>query len=266
MKRSFLLTGLFILLAGFVSLNSQAQEAEMPENFWVLEEFVSPSDVPAFTEAQSGAVDMWKKHGWDVPFFCYRNDDNAYYWVVPIKNFGSIDVIHGKMAEIGKKMGEDGFDPNSFRDLSTVRHSVIHWKKDLSYHPSGRIGQTEDNSFVEWTFLYLKAGHGKEVKAVLQKYIDFYEGIPESYEWDVYNVTFGHDSPCMIIMTRDENELAVRKLESDFYSKYKEESKKMWGELSSHVRKIENKKVILSISSELKKIATLSTILQLREL
>lgn len=242
MKKSFLLAGLFILFAGFVSLSSQAQEAEMPENFWVLEEFVSPSDMPAFTKAQSGAVDMWKKHGWDVPFFCYQNDDNAYYWVVPIKNFGAIDVVRGKMGEIGKKMRADGFDPGTFRDLSTVRHSVIHWEKDLSYHPSGTFGQTTENSFVEWTFLYLKAGHGEEVKAALQKYIDFYESIPESYEWDVYNVTFGHDAPCMIVMNRGESELAVRKLESDLQSKYKEDFKRLWGEFTPHVRKMESKK------------------------
>lgn len=58
MKKLFLLTGLFVLLAGFVSFNSQAQEVEMPENFWVLEEFVSPSNTPAFKVAQSEAIKM----------------------------------------------------------------------------------------------------------------------------------------------------------------------------------------------------------------
>lgn len=242
MKKSYLLAGLFILLAGFVSLNSQAQETEMPVNFWVFEEFVSPSDMLAFRGAQAEAVRMWKKHQFDVPFYCYQNDDNAYYWVIPIHNFGSIDAIHGKLAELTKKMMDDGFDPNSFRDLSTMRQSVIHWEKDLSFHPSGSSGQTVDNGFVEWTFCYLKAGHEKEVKAVLKKYIDFYSGIPESYEWDVYNVTFGHDTPCMIVMTRAESELAVRKIESILQSKYKEDIKKMWAEFVPHVRKFENKK------------------------
>lgn len=177
-----------------------------------------------------------------MPFFCYKNDDNAYYWVVPIKNFGSIDVIHEKITEIGKKMKDDGFDTNSFRDLSTMRQSVIHWEKDLSYHPNGRLMQSKDNGFVEWTFCYLKAGHDKEVAEVFKKYIDFYEGVPESYEWDVYKVVFGHDSPCMIIMTRAESELAVRTLENDLHSKYKEKFQKMWGEFIPHVRKFENKK------------------------
>lgn len=242
MKKSFFLTGLFILFAGFVSLSSQAQEAETPEKFWVLEEFVSPSDMPAFKEAQAETVKMWEKHEWDAPFYCYLNDDNAYYWVVPIKNFGSIDVLHKKMEEFGKKMKDDGFDPNSFRDLSTMRQSVIHWARDLSYHPDGTFGQTKDNGYVEWTFCYLKAGHEKEVAEVVKKYIDFYDGIPESFEWDVYNVVFGHDTPCMIFMTRSESELAMRTLENDLQSKYKEDFQKMWGEFTPHVRKFENKK------------------------
>jgi hypothetical protein len=240
MKRFFLLIGMFLLLAGFVSLDSQAQEAERPNNFWVLEEFVSPSDVPAFREAQSEAIRMWKKHDWDVPFFCYQNDNNAYYWVVPIKNFGSIDVIHEKMTEIGKKMKDDGFDINSFRDLSTMRHSVIHWEEDLSYHPSGSYGQTTDNRFVEWTFCYLKAGHQEELAAAIKKYMKFYDGIPESFDWDVYTVVFGHDTPCLILMTRAESELAMKKLESDMQSKYKEDFQKLWGEFTPHVRKFEN--------------------------
>jgi hypothetical protein len=179
----------------------------------------------------------------DLPVYCYLNDDNAYYWIVPIKNFASIDKIFEKTAELSKKMKEDGFDgQEAFRDLSTLRTSVIHWEKDLSYHPSGEYGQHPDKRYVEWTFFYMKSGHEKEAAEVSKKYIDFYNSIPENYEWDTYSVVFGHDTPCQIFMKRAESALAMRELENDLMEKYGDKFKELWDELTSHVRKVENKK------------------------
>lgn len=242
--RNFLFVGLCILFTGFAALSAGAQEERpMPENFVVFEEFVSTADMAAFREVQTKAFELWKKHGMDIPVYCYFNDDNAYYWVVPIENFAGIDALFQKTKEMSKKMKEDGFDgAQAFRDLSTMRTSVIHWEKDLSYHPSGQFGQQLDKGYVEWSFFYLRPGHEKEAAEACKKWIDFYNSVPESREWDIYSVIFGHDTPCWILMTRAESELAMLEHEVELNKKYGDKYKELWAAFAPHIRKVENKK------------------------
>ena len=162
MKKAFISVGFSILFAGFLFVNSVAQQPA-PANF-VFEEMVSPADMVAFAKVQQQAVDLWKKHKFDVPISCYATDDNIFYWVIPIENFGSIDGINAKSFAITKKMkDEDGFDGDkAFRDLSTTRSRVIMSMPDLSYHPSGNAVQVASKPYVEWTFCSMKQGHEKE--------------------------------------------------------------------------------------------------------
>lgn len=244
MKKLSFLIGLWILVSGFISLNTQAQEATPPENFVVFEEFVSPADMPAYKKAQDKVMELWMQMNVDVPIYSYRNDDNAYYWVIPLRNFADMDTLHETMMGVFNKMkDENGFDAQQeFRDLSTGRQSMLHWSKELSYHPSGEFGQNKEKPFVEWTFCYLRAGHEQEASKAIKAYQAFYDGIDETYEWDVYAVTIGHDTPCWILMVRGENELAIRKLENELGEKYGDDFKKMWQDFAQHVRKFENKK------------------------
>ncbi len=243
MRRNLLFIGFIILIMGYLPVDTQAQDAAMPQNFIVFEEFVSPADMAEFNEVQQEAIDIWHKIGFDIPIFCYGNEEYAFYWVVPIENFAGIDALFEKMMGMSQQLKDEGFDSDEkFRDLSTMRQTVIHWSQELSYHPSGVFGQTKDKPFVEWAFCYLKSGHEKEAGQAIKKYIDFYDSIDETYEWDVYAVMIGHDTPCWILMTRAESELAMRNLENDLNSKYGDKFKEMWGEFSKHVRKFETKK------------------------
>lgn len=244
MKKSALLIGLLVLFAGFVSLTSRAQEAPaMPENFLVIEEFVAPSDMAAFIEAQQKAVDLWKKHDFGISLYTYRTAENSFYWVAPIANFGGIDDVFQKANTVVAKMEEDGYDADKeFKDLSTTRQSVLHWMKDLSYHPDGNMGQTAEKPYCEWTFVSLRAGHEKAAAGVVKKYIDFYNSIDENYEWDIYAVSLGYDTPMWILMNRDESELAMREHEAELNAKYADTFRKLWMEFSMHVRKFENQK------------------------
>lgn len=242
MKKNYLLL-LCILLLGLGPSMSNAQEAEIPTMFAVYEEFVSPSDMQKFGEVQNEAFELMKDLNFDMTFWAYRTDDNSFYWVLPLQNFGTLDGMFQKMMNFHKQMNDKGFDPDvKFRDLSTMRQSIIYWNQDLSYHPSGQMGQREEMPYCEWTFAYLKTGHEKEAAEAVKKYQEFYDGINESYEWDIYQVMFGHDTPCWILMVRAESELALRQLENDLGEKYQSDFQKMWQNFSQHVRKFENKK------------------------
>lgn len=242
MKKIAFLIGFCILFIGFIPVLSQAQEATPPTNFVVFEEFVSPADLPAFLKAQERAVELWKKHILDVSIWTYRNDDNAYYWIIPIENFSGLDELYEKMMEISKKMKEDGFDGDKeFRGLTTGRQTIIRWSQDLSYHPNSTMGQSRDKPYVEWMFCYLKAGHEKEAAEAAKKYIEFYNSIDETYEWDIYMAMIGHDTPMWIFMTTNKNAMAMRQLETELFSKYPEELKELWAGFAQHMRKFENK-------------------------
>ena len=241
MNKAIVSVGFSILFAGFLFVNSVAQQPASA-NFVVFEEIVSPSDLAAFKKVQQQAVDLWKKHKFDVPVSCYETDDNMFYWVIPIENFGSIDGIFEKSSAITKKMKEDGFEGDkAFRDLSTTRSRVIMSLPDLSYHPSGNAVQVASKPYVEWTFCSMKQGHEKEAADAVKKYIEFYKRVNEPYEWEMYTVTLGYDTPMWLLMTRSESPEAIRKQEGELFKKYSKELDALWNEFILHVRKIDNK-------------------------
>ena len=117
-------TGIIICLSlflGIVSIQTQAQEAPvLPELYLVIEEFVQPADLPAFSDVQQEAIDLGNKSNVEMSVFAYATDASSFYWVIPIKNFASIDKVIATMAEQGEKMKAEGYDPDKkFRDLST---------------------------------------------------------------------------------------------------------------------------------------------------
>ncbi|WP_319500327.1 hypothetical protein [uncultured Draconibacterium sp.] len=238
MKTTGIIICLFLFM-GIVTLQAQETPA-MPENFLVIEEFVQPADLPSFNKVQQEAIELWKKFEFDVPVYTYSTDVSSFYWVVPIENFAALDQVFAKAGELTAKMKDDGYDASKkFRDLSTSRETVIHWDKDLSYHPNGYVGQTKENRYCEWTFVYLKAGHEKEMADAIKQYIDFFDSIDETWEWDVYTVSMGYDSPCWILMDRSENSLALKKLESSLQEKYGETFGKLWKNMQPHLRKMD---------------------------
>ena len=241
MKKTYYLLTLCFLFTGFLAVNSSAQETpSMPENFLVIEEFVEPANMHAFWQTQQKAVDLWKKYEFDLTLYTYRTDKSSFYWVVPIQNFAGLDEVFKKANEMTSKMKENGYDGDKeFRELSTARETVLHWSKDLSYHPNGMPSQV-DNPYCEWTFVSLLSGHEKEAAEAVKKYIAFYDSIEESDNWDTYSVSLGFDTPMWIFMWRAESELAMRQHEKELRDKYSDKFSELWKEFRQHIRKVDN--------------------------
>ncbi|HYQ58059.1 MAG TPA: hypothetical protein VEP89_12020 [Draconibacterium sp.] len=233
-----------IIFAKFLAFNSSAQEQPaMPETFYIIEEFVAPPDLQAFSETQQKAVDMWNELAFEFPVYTYQTAENSFYWVLPIENFAGIDALYQQVGVLTAEMKESGFDAEKeFKDLSTSRSMIIHWMEELSYHPNGNTGQAADKPFCEWTFISLRAGHEAEAADVVQKYIEFYNSIEEDESWDVYNVSIGSDLPMWVLMFTAESELAMREQEKLLGDKYKADFEKLWNEFSVHIRKYEIQK------------------------
>lgn len=243
MKKAVGLITLLILLTAFQTTTTFAQDP-VPNKFVVFEEFVSPADMPAFWKAQMKVCELWQKHQLDVPVYAYLNDDDAFYWVMPIENFGSLDGIYEKLWAMHQTMiDEDAFDANkAFRDIYSGRQSVIQHDPALSHHLGDENLKPEDTPFCEWMFCYLKAGHEHEIDKAIQNYVDYYNKIGASYNWDVYKTLFGPDTPMYVIMMRDKDEVAMRTLEKELNDSHKEDFDRLWQEFTSHLRKIEIKK------------------------
>ncbi|PTN08011.1 hypothetical protein [Mangrovibacterium marinum] len=243
MKNAVGFIALLILLTAFQTTPAFAQDAA-PTKFVVFEEFVSPADMPAFWEAQKTTSELWQKHELDIPVYAYLNDDDAFYWVMPIENFGSLDAIFTKFHAMFQTMiDEDGFDASSaFRDLYSGRQLVIEHAPDLSHLLADENKPSEEEPFCEWMFCYLKAGHEKEVDQALKNFVDYYTEIGSTYTWDVYKSLFGFETPMYILMVKSEDEVTLRTEEKALRENNKENFEKMWQEFAPHVRKLETKK------------------------
>jgi len=239
MKKIYLFLALCTLLTGFVTVNSRAQEN--PTFFIVFEEFVSPVNLNAYSEVTEKVHNLWGKVNMDIPVYCYNNDEDAFYWVIPLFNL-SLEGLYDKMTGVHKQMVEEqNFDPEkAYNGLYTGRQSIIRWLNDLSYHRDGKFGQSPDKIYIEWTFCSLISGHEEEAGEAVKKFVDFFSKTDETYEWDVYEVSLGYDTPMWIIMDSAESPLAMRQLEMKLYEKYQDDLKDMWQEFAKHLRKTKN--------------------------
>lgn len=239
MKKSTLTIVLCLLLAGLLPGILRAQQPA-PLRFAVFEEKVTTADMAAFHKVQQETVDLWNKLHLDIPILCYTTDNNAFFWVIRVKNFASIDTIFAKSAAfIQKAKEQENYDGNGFRDLSTSNFNFINWRPDLSYHPNGNMGQTIDRPYAEWSFFYMKQGHDEEATAAIKKFIDFYKKNGIQYDWDFFEVLLGYDTPVWIGMNLDTDAVTMRQTEKNLDEKYSADFKELWAEFAKHVRRIE---------------------------
>jgi hypothetical protein len=240
MKKIGILALLCLMFASFIPEVLYAQQS--PSLLVVFEEKVAPCDYPQFIKAQKETVELWKKYQIDVPVYAYQNDEYAFYWVVFLHNFASLDTLFTKFSQISAKLKKDGFDGNAkFRDLSTMSYSVMMWDPELSYHLDDSFIQTMDNRYVEWSFYYLLSGHEQEVADAVKAFARFNREKQIDYSFDTFKVLMGNETPAMIVMMRAENPLSMRTRESNFMDKYGKDFSPMWDQFAIHLRKIENK-------------------------
>lgn len=225
-----------LFLIAFSGVIALAQEKEAPPMFFVIEEFVAPSDLNEFKKVQSEAVKLFDEIDLKMTFSCYRTDQNSFYWVVPIENFAGIDKLHAQIKSNNKAFMDKGYNPaEKFRNLSTMSQFVVLWDKDLSYHPNPANEDEAPHKFHEWSFVYLKSGHEKEAGEAIKAYQKFYDGVEESFSWSIYPVAMGENMPCWILHVSAESEIALRKQEKVLMEKYGKEFEKMWSEFAVHI-------------------------------
>lgn len=243
MKNFILLSILILFLCSASSNPVQSQESNDQGMFLVLEESVAPDKMPEFVKVQSEVFEKLDELNSDMTFYAYRLQDFSFYWAIPIENFAGIDVFFSEMMENHQKLMEIGFDPaDKFRDLSSLSHFVVRWNKELSYYPEDYEDPEDPDIFYEWAFIHLKSGHEKEAAEVLKKYQELYDSVEETYQWDVYEVLLGNQTPCWILESQAKTELDMRTIESELNDKHGEKFEELWPEFVKHVDKMEIKK------------------------
>lgn len=221
-----------------------AVHSQQSSPMWVMlfEEHVSPADRSGFMKVQQEAVGLWKKHNLDIMVLAYENDDNDFYWVVPIRNFASIDTLYSKMAVMSEKMKADGYNgAEKFKDLSTISSSVLVYAPELSHRPGRESGQSVEYPYTEWMHCYLRSGHEKEAADAIKKYVGFYEENGEDYSWDTYRVLLGNETPALVMKVSTTNPADLRTREAELMDKYGSDFSMMWNDFAKHLRKTEIK-------------------------
>ncbi len=242
MKKLSLFFTLALLGVAFSFQTSRAQDAESPDMFLVMEEFVAPSDMAEFWKVQSEGFELMDKLDFKLHFGAFQTDRNSFYWVFPIKSFADIDASYAQWMDYARQMKESGWDPQQkFRGLSNMSQFVVKFDKDLS-RIAPKVENAEPQIFYEWTYVYLKSGHEEEAGEVIQKFKQFYDEEGIEFYWYVYPVMLGEHTPCWILETIADNEADFRKLESEIHKKYKEDTRPMWQEFVQHVRSIDTVK------------------------
>ncbi len=175
----------FCLCALSTLAKAEKQKAQL---FFVEEVVVKPFMIDKYETHTKEALILWKKYGTLFPFYAFNTDDFHYYFVWPIENYASLDILFKAIGEWVEKMGDEnwqalvksGEDTHEYMRWSIVRH-----RPDVSYIPEKSRLKSEETSFLYLNLFYILPGKEGEFESVLRESVAFYKDI---------NFSFGSDS------------------------------------------------------------------------
>ena len=213
MKRGLLALG-FLFLA--VSVSGQATP-EKPQYFLIHEEMAKPSMLQQYEGASRDLVAAFKEKSADPKVFIvnvFATTEFQYLYVVPIANWGGLDVFQQSWMAFGQTVGKERWRDVMTRGnnaMSSYNEFVIMRRPDLSYTPASPRLKPEEQAFVHMTFYYLDPARSDESEQIAKDYVALFKAKNISDAFSIYQVLSGTDLPILLATTR-------AKSAADFYA------------------------------------------------
>ncbi len=235
-----------VVISSFLSINyAQENENNKDQLFYIHKEVAKPDMIQQYEETSKDFTNLMKESKLDVPgIYASETNDFAFYYLVPIENYGSIDHMYKSFNNMMmnadkdkmKKIMKDNNDAIDYTEDYIFRRST-----DLSYNPDSTLGNPGDNKFIHWSFFYFKSGVMQQVRDLAAKIKDLYtkKGVKTGYQ--LWFQELGGKNGLMVVTD-------FAKSAADYYKAMEEENKligkdadHLWDELLSLLVKTESK-------------------------
>ncbi|MGZ5494045.1 MAG: hypothetical protein ACXW3E_11550 [Thermoanaerobaculia bacterium] len=204
MKRDLLALGLLFLA---VSASGQATP-EKPQYFLIHEEMAKPSMLQQYEGASRDILATFKEKSADPKVFnanVFSTTEFQYIYVVPIANWGGLDVFQQSWMALSQTVGKDRWQSLMTRSNNAMwayNEFVIVRRPDLSYTPANPRLKPEEQPFVHLQFYYLDAARSEESEQIAKDYVALFKAKNISDGFSVYQVLSGNDLPMLIASSR----------------------------------------------------------------
>ena len=212
----FLMVGFVVSLCATTTLaQAEQQKAQL---FFVEEVVVKPSIVEKYEIHTKEALALWEKYGLPLPFYAFTTDDFHYYFVWPIENYASLDILFRAIGEWVAKMGDENWQALVKSGEGTYEYmkwSIIRLRPDLSYIPEKLMKKPEKASFVYLNFFFIQPGKEGEFEKTIKEGVAFYKRVNFPFGFDIYSGDMGTEMPLYIYLSQAKNA-------ADFYAQHDE--------------------------------------------
>jgi hypothetical protein len=158
---------------GFLSPVVRSRDAQ-PQLYLVGDFVVDTSRVAEYEAAFKETLSNLEKHGFPLRLDTYSTDDNHYYAVYPLKNYGDVDVWLKAWVELGRKMGPETLRQLKARAAACELERVYRfwlYRPDISFLPERERLKPEEVGYHTWDFVYLIPGKEAEFEALNKEWI-----------------------------------------------------------------------------------------------
>jgi len=205
-KVSLVLVAVFLLGFCLLVTHVRAQESK-PQLYVVWDVIVYPDKFMEYEAGMVEAIKFYTKHDFPWGWAAYRTDDFHYYFLMPIENMAQID----KFFEYGKKMQQTaGSEYMAMAEgmLGTYESEtlgVVLMRTDISYIPENPRVASEDMTFFEYSYYYLKPGMEMEAEKLAADWHAYFKSQDIKNGFNIFTSIMWADQPLWVVTTGYQN-------------------------------------------------------------
>ena len=232
----------FFMFSGQFYAETEKKEEKKAQLYLILDEVVIPSKTAEYEKNAEKLLSVLKAKNDPGPWTIYKTDDNHYYWISPIKNYGEID----KRNEFGSKAYKGDMElkkimKSMFSTVESTTAGFFYYSFKLSYIPENAKPDPEGENFVYWAYYYIKPGFSEEFYKIAKEWkeMNFKHKVP--YGHNIWVGDFWHDLPVLVVSVTANSPMEFYAREQKIDKKLSEETAPLAKRTMEMVRKVEFK-------------------------
>lgn len=211
--------------------------AQEPVQFFAHEDHVKPSMNAPYLEMLKRLKESYEKHQVDLSYSTFRQDDNTYYFFMPMER-ADIGAVYRSFENVESKIGKENFKTlvgKKGEYIDSHQEFVTELLPQFSYLQPG-----ENDNFRHMMFWYPIEGMEDEVEQICQEWIALHKSKNSGQGYQTFRNVFGGEMGYVIVSWgRDhlDNLMKARKANELLG----EDGMKLWARTMAITRKIDHK-------------------------
>jgi hypothetical protein len=194
----------FLLIFLFSTFSANAQDEPKNQLFWVHEEKAKINMLDQYEKTSKEILNMFKEGGLNVEINVSQQDDNLFYYLIPISKYADIDSIYKNFNSASEKVGKDKWSNEMVENSAAIEFSkdaVVSHSGKYSYMPKTPRIKPDEVKFIHFDYFYVIPEKRKEFFDLARQYKELNEKNNIDLGYNVWIPEFGFDNDLVVVTT-----------------------------------------------------------------